>query len=246
LLSLLLRNYLMHHRRPQKRRAILTEQQAIEIFRIGSDNSTPSATVVARRYGINERTVRDIWNQRTWTHATWPIAQSRGSMAGKKMGRPIGSKDSSPRKQKLVAGTSISTEPAINSSAGTSISTEPAINSSSLACNQQTPCFELRRKSGLSHDIECEDQLGSVAAVARRRLFCSLLPRNSGSEPSLGDEAALLGSPFALPSNENLTQEGQQESIDDQLHAWADGCPHWINIAALPQQHHHHWQAAIS
>ena len=129
---------MQHRQQPQKRRAILTEQQAIEIFRIGSDDSTPivvsSAKVVARRYGINERAVRDIWNQRTWTHATWPIAQSTGPTADKKMGRPIGSKDSSPRRQKLAA--------------ATPMSTELAVNLSSFKSNQRPPCFELRQSSG--------------------------------------------------------------------------------------------------
>ena len=101
----------MHQQRPRRHRAILTEQQAIEIFRIRSQNSTPilmlGATFVAKRYGINERTVRDIWKQRTWTRATCSMAEGASPMLQKKIGRPIGSKDTKPRRQKLAAETSI-------------------------------------------------------------------------------------------------------------------------------------------
>jgi hypothetical protein len=84
----------------QKHRSILTEKQAIEIFGLQSAKSSPlvvSSALVAKRYGINERTVRDVWKQRTWTHVT-------SSVPKKRMGRPFGSKDSRPRKKKIVAG----------------------------------------------------------------------------------------------------------------------------------------------
>jgi hypothetical protein len=95
-----------------RRRAILTEQQAIDIFGFRSENSittmVSSASFVAKRYGINERTFRDIWKQRTWTHATCSLAEEGSPMAKRKMIRPVGSKDTRPRKQKFAATPSIS------------------------------------------------------------------------------------------------------------------------------------------
>ena len=84
-----------------RHRAILTEQQAIEIFGFASSHQiVSSAIAVARMYGVNERTVRDIWKQRTWTHATHPLEGSMRVESKKKAGRPKGSKDTKPRKQK--------------------------------------------------------------------------------------------------------------------------------------------------
>jgi hypothetical protein len=82
-------------------------------------------------------------------------------------------------------------------------------------------------------------------SALRRQSVGFLLSRSTRSEPSLDDEAVLLGSPSALPSNEESPEEEREdkESIDEQLHAWADGRPHWITNAALPQQQH---RAAIS
>jgi hypothetical protein len=102
----------MQEQRPQKRRAILTEQQAVDIFECRSTNSismvVSSASFVANRYGINERTVRDIWKQRTWARTTNALAGVVGQMAEKKLGRPIGSKESRPRKKRLATGIPIS------------------------------------------------------------------------------------------------------------------------------------------
>jgi hypothetical protein len=102
----------MQTQRPKKYRAILTEQQAVEIFGFRSQNSmakmVSSALVVAKRYGINEKTVRDIWMQRSWAYATSSLAKEIGPMAKKKVGRPMGSRDTCPRKQKLAAEISLS------------------------------------------------------------------------------------------------------------------------------------------
>ena len=111
---------------------MLTDDQAAEIFnlRVPFTDST-SATrdrvftsrsiVVSRIYGVSPKAVRDIWNKRTWRHATralWTEADefqhaknlkagSEGSLlraATKKtpslrsVGRPRGSKDSKPRR----------------------------------------------------------------------------------------------------------------------------------------------------
>jgi hypothetical protein len=55
-------------------RAILTEKQAAEIYqyRISNSRFSPlgSATIIARKYNVSPKTVRDIWNRRTWTQET--------------------------------------------------------------------------------------------------------------------------------------------------------------------------------
>ena len=61
-----------------KSRAILSSEEAVEIFLLALPNEAseassqagartrPSAIVVAREYGVSEKTVRDIWTGRTW------------------------------------------------------------------------------------------------------------------------------------------------------------------------------------
>ena len=85
-------------------RAILTKQQAIEIFGLSCGSSpqgvVPSARAVAKWHGVNETTVRDIWKRRTWNHAT-PDINGRCMLAQsskKKVVRPKGSKDRKPRR----------------------------------------------------------------------------------------------------------------------------------------------------
>ena len=57
----------------------LTELQAVEIFRIKQRNiENEKGTVcirglsqlVSKVYGVSARTIRDIWNQKTWAYAT--------------------------------------------------------------------------------------------------------------------------------------------------------------------------------
>ena len=69
-----------------KTRAILSSEQAIEIFKIKLTNQTAtrsqplSPCVVARAYGVSEKAVRDIWNGRTWLRETMhldPIMAAR-------------------------------------------------------------------------------------------------------------------------------------------------------------------------
>ena len=62
----------------------LTESEAISIHMLKPTATCPSsATTVAGAFGVNEKTVRDIWTGRTWSHATSP--SSRGK---KRPGRP--------------------------------------------------------------------------------------------------------------------------------------------------------------
>ena len=63
-------------RKPWK--IILTAEQAIEIYRkrtIGINTQATSScrsNEVAEQYGVNSKTIRDIWNRATWVKATRP------------------------------------------------------------------------------------------------------------------------------------------------------------------------------
>ena len=65
------------------RRVVLTQQQAAEIFELKSieDNellvrrSGSRSRLVAERYGVSPKTVRDIWNCKTWICATKQLFQ---------------------------------------------------------------------------------------------------------------------------------------------------------------------------
>ena len=193
---------------PQKRRAILTEQQAVEIFRLRSVSSMTMmvcpASVVAKRYGVNERTIRDIWKQRTWTHATCSFAEIAGPMAKRKMGRPVGSRDVRPRKQRPVA--------------RTSISYEPSTCATPVKCNATMPFWESRLRSELQ---EHSDKAQQDRIMQWRRSDCLLLDSS--------DDMAFLANQSPIEH-----EREQEASIDDQLHAWAHHGPQWIISAALP------------
>ena len=65
-----------------KTRAILTAEQAVEIFKIKLSNQTANrsqtlgACSVARAFGVSEKAVRDIWNGRTWLRETKRMTDS--------------------------------------------------------------------------------------------------------------------------------------------------------------------------
>ena len=92
-------------KRCPKPQAILTEDKAIEIFKVSLQRSAiekPNASLVAREYGVNEKTIRDIWTGRTWRDETQPLAIGREPRPREKTGRPLGSKDSVPRRRKVM------------------------------------------------------------------------------------------------------------------------------------------------
>ncbi len=121
-----------------RKRAVLTDDQAAEIFNLrvpftDATNASPDrvftsrSMVVSRIYGVSPKAVRDIWNKRTWRHATrafWTEADelqhaknlkagtdgAAQRIAAKKLpslrsvGRPRGSKDSKPRRPRRARG----------------------------------------------------------------------------------------------------------------------------------------------
>ena len=66
--------------KPHIRRIILTEQQACEIYdqRLAEPMKPTKGKIkgqsrlCAERYGVSPKTIRDIWNKKTWCFATRP------------------------------------------------------------------------------------------------------------------------------------------------------------------------------
>ena len=85
---------------PVRPRAVLSKSEVIDIFQ--HKLAHQSATKVARIYGVNEKTIRDIWTGRTWAAETWHLDMSR-PLKVKPSGRPLGSRDSKPRKQRKAS-----------------------------------------------------------------------------------------------------------------------------------------------
>ena len=86
-----------------KPRAILNREQAIEIFQLRPHGTSEGigrcSLAVARTYKVSEKTVRDIWRGRTWHHETLHLDPSRPARADTPPGRPLGRKDSAPRRR---------------------------------------------------------------------------------------------------------------------------------------------------
>eukprot|EP00960_Hanusia_phi_P003098 91720-Hanusia_phi.AAC.1 len=80
---------------------------ALEIYsqrNSDTDNKTAESLEVANKYGISSKSVRDIWDRKTWARITrqmwtkqekeqWDRTHVRGP------GRPSGTKDAKPRKR---------------------------------------------------------------------------------------------------------------------------------------------------
>lgn len=57
-------------------RAVLSKEQAIEIFeykkKLGNHSLTATSIELANKYNVNSKTIRDIWSGRSWFEATYP------------------------------------------------------------------------------------------------------------------------------------------------------------------------------
>jgi hypothetical protein len=209
----------MHPRKDRKHRprAILTEQQAAEIFRLrfvpSQHGVVTSAIAVGRRYGVNERTIRDIWKQRTWSHATQPPGESMRIQNKTHVGRPIGSKDSKPRKQKEWP-------------FSTQYSRRLAkFHSPQSMCTQSMPISAFGQLL-YPHLGFCTKLVDTSAAPCLRPEIVAP-ERNLASSPqeSLAD----------LPTDEggSLEFESENGSIDAELHSWTLQHLPWIEGAEL-------------
>ena len=92
------------HRRPGLAYPILTKENVQQIFDMKMKNyatcvhvKADNAIATAVKYGVSEKTIRDVWSGRTWCEITgMPRNPNRRLHAG----RPKGAKDKKPRKPK--------------------------------------------------------------------------------------------------------------------------------------------------
>ena len=86
-------------------RAILTPSRAREIFGLkfahGGASQHSASTSLAAKYQVSSKTIRDIWNGRSWLEATFDLWEEDRRPPRRILGRPKGKKDSKPRQQKL-------------------------------------------------------------------------------------------------------------------------------------------------
>ena len=82
----------------------LTSEQVVAIFQMKTRKSSShykpiTSLDVAARYGVCEKTIRDIWQRRSWAHETWHLDTDE-PFVKKTRGRPKGAKDQRPRRQR--------------------------------------------------------------------------------------------------------------------------------------------------
>ena len=208
-----------------KPRAILTSEKAVEIFSrslpsTGSSSAEkPHATSVAREYGISEKTVRDIWTGRTWSNETLHLDPQRPAREAKPTGRPLGKKDSAPRKRKLkhcedsVSMQSLEAGSWLDNDDFDSLS---RVNSSVMIQRAQ----EVRSTSisGFSADDEGDCRKYSAISVIDNR-DCQ---RNLPYRPSSSPYCTLNTGPSPLSTQQTTV------TIDDEH--WPQGCQEAIDF----------------
>ena len=125
-------------------------------------------------------------------------------MLPKKMGRPIGSKDTKPRRQKHAADTSIPFYPATTILAASD-------SKSDVILPFCSPGDTVKRHGSLFNADQIQKE-----SVQLPRCACLLMESTDGT--SYLDNRSLLED----------EQEEKHTSIDDQLHSWAQCGSHWI------------------
>ena len=97
-----------------EKKVILTSTQAVQIYnmkitahcKLETNPKLPTASI-AKLFGVSPKTVRDIWNGRTWYRETLLLDPSRADAAERLMrrsGRPKGAKDKRQRARRQVGG----------------------------------------------------------------------------------------------------------------------------------------------
>jgi hypothetical protein len=70
-------------------RAVLSKEQAIEIFQckndLGNQSMTATSIALANKYNVSAKTIRDIWSGKSWFEATFPHRQEVSSYTQKFM-----------------------------------------------------------------------------------------------------------------------------------------------------------------
>jgi hypothetical protein len=86
-------------------RVVLTRTKAREIFMLKECKDFYSlhagSLLLAKKYRVSSKAIRDIWNGRSWLEATFDLWEVSERPARKQLGRPKGRKDSKPRQTKV-------------------------------------------------------------------------------------------------------------------------------------------------
>mmetsp|Transcript_66855 Transcript_66855/g.178737 ORF Transcript_66855/g.178737 Transcript_66855/m.178737 type:complete len:249 (+) Transcript_66855:90-836(+) len=86
------------------KRCVLTKKDAIEIFMLKDDSCSHAASVIiAGRYNVSPKAIRDIWTGRSWLKATEKLWNQDDLPKHNPVGRPKGKKDSRPRQLKTAS-----------------------------------------------------------------------------------------------------------------------------------------------
>ena len=157
------------HRYVKKNRSYLMGKEAVEIFQMKMQNAGAkvTSTAVARAYGVSEKTVRDIWAGRTWKKETWHLDTSR-PLVLKKQGRPLGSKDRTPRKIKSPAAYKAGesgTETQATEYVG-AIGSNDTLPDFYNICAVQTHAKDHAKLQNTNTDFQCTSTLGLVLSSA--------------------------------------------------------------------------------
>ena len=84
---------------------VLTEDQAIEIFRLkdhrGFPTSHAASSFLANKYKVSSKAIRDIWSGRSWLETTYNLWDASDRPPRRIIGRPKGKKDTRPRTENL-------------------------------------------------------------------------------------------------------------------------------------------------
>jgi hypothetical protein len=74
---------------------LLSKVQVLAIFQARRPEWT--AVRLSKLFGVNEKTIHDIWRGCTWSRETWHLDTSRPLKCKQTAGRPKGSKDTKPK-----------------------------------------------------------------------------------------------------------------------------------------------------
>ena len=140
---------------PKRRgiRAILNAQQAREIFAAKEHNehvvTYAASSTLAKHYNVSSKTIRDIWSGRSWLAATSDLWDPQDRPHRQRVGRPVGRKDSKPRRSKVPRNRSGETISGADTTPATSLGNDVA-----WPCFGDTTLQYSGRLSHLMHNVE--------------------------------------------------------------------------------------------
>jgi hypothetical protein len=167
-------NTLNHSRTDLPRsRVILTANQARDIFSYKSANNDKllslhaTSILLAHKYGVSSKAIRDIWNGRSWLDATFDLWDEKVRPARKIIGRPKGRRDSQPRVSHLCntkisqSGTS---QPPFQPTVRRNIHPESNFGSQEWGLKSHYSSVYSAHPSNISHEESSSDPMSSACS----------------------------------------------------------------------------------